>query len=81
VLSSSGRMATVLPYIQIILSVLLVAGILSQTSSAGLGSAFGGADSVDAGLHTRRGPERAIFLGTLVIAALFVVVSFLSFLA
>jgi protein translocase SecG subunit len=34
----------VLPYVQIILSVLLVLGILLQQSEAGLGGAFGGGD-------------------------------------
>jgi protein translocase SecG subunit len=67
-------------YVQIALAVILVAGILLQSSSAGLGAAFGGGDSVDAGIHTRRGPERFVFFGTIAVAALFIVVSFLSFL-
>jgi preprotein translocase subunit SecG len=73
-------MANILPIIQIILSVILVAGILLQTSAAGLGGALGGGDSVDAGYHTRRGFEKVLFNGTIVVAILFVIVSFIAFL-
>jgi protein translocase SecG subunit len=68
-----------LPYLQIGLGVLLIVGILIQASSAGLGAAFGGGDS-EGGFHARRGPEQSIFVGTIIIAVLFVVVSFLTFL-
>lgn len=73
-------MANILPIIQIILSVILVAGILLQTSAAGLGGALGGSDGVDAGYHTRRGFEKFLFDGTVIIAILFVIVSFIAFL-
>lgn len=63
-------METILPYIQIILSVLLVAAILLQQTEAGLGGAFGGSDSVS-GHHTRRGFEKVLFYGTIIIAVLF----------
>lgn len=59
-----------LPWIQIILSVLLVATILLQQTGAGLGGAFGGADSIS-GFHTRRGFEKTLFILTIVIAILF----------
>jgi len=72
-------MTAVLPYIQIILSILLIAGILIQRSEAGLGSAFGG-DGMSAGQYTRRGLERIIFIGTIVIAILFAVFAFISIL-
>lgn len=72
-------MATILPIIQIVLSVLLIAGILLQTNAAGLGGALGGSDNIDAGYHTRRGAEKWIFNGTIVIAILFVIVSFITF--
>jgi protein translocase SecG subunit len=63
-------MAQILPYIQVVLSLLLIAGVLIQRSEAGLGSAFG-ADGTSVGKHTRRGFERTIFIGTMVIAVLF----------
>jgi len=73
-------MVTILPIIQIILSVMLITGILMQTSAAGLGSALGGgSDNVDAGYHTRRGVEKILFNGTAIIAILFVIVSIISF--
>lgn len=71
-------MANILPFLQIFLSVVLIGGILLQSSSAGVGGAFGG-DSVDAGLHTRRGFEKIIFWGTVVVAILFTAVSLLAF--
>jgi protein translocase SecG subunit len=72
-------MATTLPIIQIIISVLLIAGILLQVNSAGMGGALGGSDNVDAGYHTRRGAEKWFFNGTVILAILFVIVSFVSF--
>jgi preprotein translocase subunit SecG len=74
-------MQIILSVIQIILSVLLIGGILLQTHSAGLGGAFGGSDSVDAGYHTRRGAEKGLFNLTVVVAILFVVISFVAFLS
>jgi len=71
-------MVTILSIIQIILSVILVAAILMQRSASGLG-ALGGGDSVDAGYHTRRGFEKTLFNGTVVVAILFAVVSFIVF--
>jgi len=69
----------ILPIIQIVLGVLLIAGILIQQSEAGLGSAFGG--SGDAGFqHTRRGSEKVIFIGTIVIAVLFAISAFVALL-
>jgi len=73
-------MANILPIIQIILSVLLIISILLQANSAGLGGAFGEANSIDSGYHTRRGFEKILFNGTIVIAILFAVSSFIAFL-
>jgi preprotein translocase subunit SecG len=66
----------VIPYVQIVLSVLLIGGVLLQQSEAGLGSGFGGGDGFSSGHHTKRGAERAIFIATIVIAVLFAVTSF-----
>ena len=68
---------TILPIIQVTLGVILIAGILIQQSDAGLGSAFGG--SGDGGFkHTRRGSEKIIFTGTIVVAILFALSAFLA---
>jgi preprotein translocase subunit SecG len=70
-------MQTILPIIQVILSILLVIGILLQRSEAGLGSAFG-ADGMSSTRYSRRGFEKFLFNGTIVIAILFIVTAFAS---
>ncbi len=64
-------LSQILPWIQIILSILLIVVVLLQQSSAGLGSAFGGDSSVT--FHTRRGFERFLFVATFVLGALLVI--------
>jgi protein translocase SecG subunit len=59
-----------LPYIQIVLSLALVAGILLQKTGSSLGGAFG-ADNFSSGFHTRRGAEKLLFQVTLILAILF----------
>ncbi|MBA3551064.1 preprotein translocase subunit SecG, partial [Patescibacteria group bacterium] len=44
--------AIILPYIQITLSIILIALVLLQKSEADLGSAFGGGESMNAPTHT-----------------------------
>jgi len=68
--------SSLLPYIQIALSVLLVAAILLQTSEASVGGAFGGSDGFSSGYHTRRGFEKVLFNSTIVLAILFVLSAF-----
>ena len=65
-----------IPYLQIVLSVLLIGAILLQRSEAAVGGAFGGGDSFSSGYHTKRGPEKAIFIATIIIAVIFVATSF-----
>lgn len=65
-----------IPYTQIVLSILLVGGVLLQQSEAGAGGAFGGGDGFSSGHHTKRGAEKTIFIGTIVVAILFALVSF-----
>ena len=72
-------MAQILPYIQVVLSVLLIIGVLLQRSEAGLGSAFGG-DSAGAGRFSRRGFEKFLFNSTIVLAILFALAAFASLL-
>jgi len=66
----------IIPYIQIVLSVLLIGGVLLQQSEAGLGSGFGGGDGFSSGYHTKRGAEKTIFIGTIIVAVLFALTSF-----
>jgi len=65
----------ILPYIQILLSVLLIISVLLQQTGASLGGAFGG-DNFSAAYHTRRGSERVLFYTTIVIGVLFALSSF-----
>lgn len=60
----------ILPYIQIILSIILIALVLIQPSDADLGSSFGGSDNMSAS-RTRRGSEKFIFNATIIIGILF----------
>ena len=67
----------ILPYAQIILSVILVTAILLQQSGAGLGGALGGSDT--GSFHqTRRGFEKFLFYLSLICGILFALFAFLS---
>ena len=68
---------TILPYAQIILSILLVAAILLQQRGSSMGGAFGG-DNFSATYHTRRGAELFLYRVSIVFAILFVASTFLS---
>lgn len=69
----------ILPYIQIILSIILIVSILLQQSDAGMGGIFGGSDS--GGLyHTRRGFEKFLFIVTIVVGILFALSSLVAIL-
>lgn len=69
----------VLPYVQIILSILLVAGILLQQRGSSLGGAFGG-DNFSSAFHKRRGAELFLFKFTIGIAILFVISTLITIL-
>lgn len=64
-------MTNILPYIQIGLSVVLVALVLVQHSDESLGSAFGASGS-EGQYRTRRGAELYIFRATIVVAIVFI---------
>ena len=66
-----ATLAAYLPYIQIALSLLLIAGIVLQNRGASLGGAFGG-DNFASTFYKRRGAEKFLFNATIVIAILFV---------
>ena len=72
--------AWVLPYIQVILSVLLVICVLLQRTSASMGGAFGGGDNFSATYHTRRGSEKILFYATVILGVLLAGTSFSAFL-
>ena len=63
-------LAGVLPYIQIVLSALLIGCVLLQQTGASLGGAFG-ADNFSSGFHVRRGAEKFLFNATIILGILF----------
>jgi len=67
----------VLPYVQVLLSVLLVVAIILQRRGSSLGGAFGG-DNFSAAYHTRRGAEKFLFTLSIVLGVLFALSSFLA---
>jgi len=67
----------VLPYIQIVLSVLLIGSILLQQTGASMGGAFGG-DNFSAAYHTRRGSEKVLFYASITIGVLFALSAFVA---
>lgn len=64
----------VLPWAQIVLSILLVTTILLQQTGAGVGGAMGGGD--DSVHYTRRGMEKVLFYLSIIIAILFALSAF-----
>ncbi len=69
--------AGALPYIQIVLSVVLIVCILLQQTGASLGGAFG-ADNFSAAYHTRRGLEKYLFRTTIIVGILFAASAFVA---
>jgi preprotein translocase subunit SecG len=63
--------------LQILISVLLITLILVQARGAGLGEAWGGSSEF---FVSRRGMEKIIFVATVILAALFLLSSFISLL-
>ncbi|OGE25657.1 preprotein translocase subunit SecG [Candidatus Daviesbacteria bacterium RIFCSPHIGHO2_02_FULL_39_12] len=61
--------------IQIILGVLLILVIIIQQKGSGLGSAFGG----DLGFYrTKRGAEKLLFYGTIILSLAFIISSLIG---
>ena len=69
---------SILPYIQIVLAVVLIAAILLQRTGAQVGGAFGGSDNFSSAFHTRRGFEKTLFIITIVISILFAVCALIT---
>ena len=57
---------------QVVIAVLLMLAILLQNRGTGLGSAFGGSGGV---YLTKRGLEKKLFVATIVLAAIFILLS------
>lgn len=68
-------MKTMLIIIQLIVSILLAGTILLQQRGGGLSPMLGGDGSV---YRTRRGMEKTIFIGTIILAALFFITGLLN---
>jgi protein translocase SecG subunit len=68
---------TILPYAQILLSILLIAAILLQQRGSSLGGAFGG-DNFSATFHKRRGAELFLFKLSIALGILFVASALLT---
>ncbi len=60
--------------IQIILSLILIALIITQSKGTGLGSAWGGGGSY----HSKRGMEKTFFYATIITSILFVLSALLN---
>jgi protein translocase SecG subunit len=78
-LSQMETLKALLPYAQIILSLLLILGIVLQSRGASLGGAFGG-DNFASTFYKRRGAEKFLFQATIVLAVLFFASAALGFL-
>lgn len=61
--------ASLLPGVQVVLSVLLIGAVILQQRGAGLGGAFG--DQSQGTFYKRRGSELFLFRATIVISLLF----------
>ncbi len=62
-------MKQILQYVTLISAVLLVVVILTQNQGAGLGGAWGGEGNF---YRSKRGAQKALFVGTIVLAIVFV---------
>ena len=74
-----ATIAHVLPYVQIILSALIIVSVIMQRTGASLGGAFG-ADNFSSGFHTRRGLEKTLFYATIILGILFAISALVSLL-
>lgn len=61
---------------QIIVSIVLIVLVTLQSKETSLGASFSSA--TQSGFHTKRGPEKIIYLATIVFSVIFLVLSFLN---
>ena len=71
----TDKVLLILPWAQIILSIILGASILLQQTGAGVGGAFGGGD--ESIRYTRRGMEKVLFYLSIIVAVLFALSAFI----
>ncbi|MBU1326996.1 preprotein translocase subunit SecG [Patescibacteria group bacterium] len=69
-------MKTFVIFAQIIVAVILSVLVLLQSSKGGLGNTFGSLDFY----RTRRGAEKVVFLGTIIFAVIFLMLSIVNLL-
>lgn len=62
--------------LQIIISIALIVLVTLQSKETSLGSGF--ASATQSGLHTKKGPEKLIYMATIVLGIVFVLFSFLN---
>jgi preprotein translocase subunit SecG len=67
-----SRIIPWLPIIQLAVSLLLIISVLLQARGSGIGDAFGGSSAV---YRTRRGIEKTLFRGTILLGILFAGIS------
>ena len=68
--------AKILPYAEVVVSVILVLAILLQQSGAEVGGALGGGG--ESFHHTRRGFEKFLFYVSIICGILFALLAFLA---
>lgn len=69
-------MQNILYIIQIVSALALIGAILLQNRGTGLGGAFGSSTNVFA---TKRGAEKILFIGTIILAVIFFSATLLNF--
>ncbi len=72
-----SMISSLIPYVQIVLSVLLIGLILVQQSGGSSGGALGSSDTGTSVFHTRRGFEKFLFITTIVVSVLFALSAFI----
>lgn len=72
-------MQKIINFAQIIVSVMIVALILLQNKGTGMSAVFGGGDGNV--FHTKRGPEKWLFYGTILAVVIFIILGVLNLLA
>ncbi len=65
--------AFIIQAVQVVSAVLLIIAILLLRSEASVGGAFGGDNITEGGGVRRRGSEKIMFIGTVILAVVFVV--------
>ena len=70
--------STLLPYAEIILSLLVILGVVLQQRGASLGGAFGG-DNFSSTFYKRRGAELFLFRVTIILSILLVLAALTGF--